>query len=129
MKRIYSIAVLFAALIPNGAYAESKEPEIIEAWECFDNVILQGIPILKTGIYAGMKNGIIVLNELTTYYTSFEIKGIQRRWDFGLTKDGNYDYAITINPDGFAQYYDFSKTKIGTNIKPNVLFYCKRYGN
>ena len=60
----------------------------------------------------------------TTYSTQFEVRGLDRRWDFGLDDDGSYDYMFRIEPDGTGLYYDFSRSADGT-ASPSQTYLCE----
>ena len=60
----------------------------------------------------------------TTHLASFEIAGLNRRWDFGYDEiKESYLYAFVIEPDGTGLYLDFSTSSDGT-AKPRNLFKC-----
>ena len=48
--------------------------------------------------------------------TKYTMDGLRKRWNWGLDDNSNYLYAITLAPDRYASYYDFSMSKDGTAI-------------
>lgn len=90
-----------AALASAGAYAEP-----IEIWECRDVNSMTGELLVTAVVNQGRKTGSIDVAGVT-HHTRFYVDGFERRWDFGLTKDGSYRYAFTIEPNGMAKYYEF----------------------
>ena len=52
---------------------------------------------------------------------SHSVQGIKRRWDFGL---GSV-YAITLDPDGRAAYFDFTGRE-GERINPEQIYQCQK---
>lgn len=59
-----------------------------------------------------------------SYLASFEIAGLNRRWDFGGNESSDgYPYAFVIKPDGTGLYFDFSTSSDGT-AKASDLFRC-----
>jgi hypothetical protein len=59
-----------------------------------------------------------------THQAKYQVKGFDRRWDFGLSDDFTYDYMFLITPDNQGLYYDFSVSKDGT-AKPSQIFVCR----
>ncbi|MDE0511036.1 MAG: hypothetical protein OXI88_04560 [Gammaproteobacteria bacterium] len=56
----------------------------------------------------------------------FRMKGLNRRWDFGLNEDdGGYNYAFIIKPDGAGVYYDFSSITPGKTTKGSQAYQCE----
>ena len=44
----------------------------------------------------------------------YTMDGLRKRWNWELGEDSTYVYAITLAPDLYASYYDFSLSKDGT---------------
>ena len=58
----------------------------------------------------------------TTNFAAFEVRGVNRRWDWNWDEDDEgYQDTLIIEPNGNAAYYDFRDTE---RAKPNVLFKC-----
>ena len=61
----------------------------------------------------------------TTHLASFEIAGLNRRWDFGYNEiRDRYLYAFIVKPDGTGLYYDFSISSDG-KASPRDHFKCR----
>lgn len=57
----------------------------------------------------------------------YGVHGIKRRWDFDLGDDGYYDYAIVMQPNGDASYYDLSGDLEAGETRPASQFFkCKQ---
>ena len=83
-----------------------------EKWKC-DDLELVAYEFTGTATIAGH-----------TERTDFRIDGIERRWNWCLAKDGSYDCAVTISPDGWGRYFNFRGTD-GT-AKPSDSFRCHK---
>jgi len=111
-----------------------------EVWECKDKLDTSGWEniLVRAKMYAGFNKGIINIFGVKQI-TDFDIIGINRRWDFGLSKihnkgmvkiksdsdsqNGLNNLAFIIKPDGDAQYYDFSKS---VTADPSLYLTCRR---
>jgi hypothetical protein len=111
--------VLLTALLLTAGTAHSAA---IEVWECSDIVRPSSEIIAETRVNEGRKTGEIAVAGVT-HKTAFEVAGFERRWDFGLRKDGSYKYAFIITPDGHARYFDFVGSKAA---KPSILMNCRQ---
>ena len=61
----------------------------------------------------------------TTHLASFEVAGLNRRWDFGYDEiRDRYLYAFIVTPDGTGLYYDFSISSDG-KASPRDHFKCR----
>ena len=61
----------------------------------------------------------------TTHLASFEIAGLNRRWDFGYNEiRDRYLYTFIVKPDGTGLYYDFSISSDG-KASPRDHFKCR----
>ena len=56
------------------------------------------------------------------WHASYSVQGTDRRWDFG--PDGSV-YAIVMDPDGKAGYYDFTGRR-GERIHPKQTYQCQQ---
>lgn len=54
------------------------------------------------------------------YPAFYSVKGINRRWDFG----NDFNFSITLKPDGNGAYYDFSDIEAGESTSPEQTFRC-----
>jgi hypothetical protein len=56
----------------------------------------------------------------------YSLDGLEKRWDWGLdSSDFTYDYAITLEPDLTAQYYDFRAAE-GGRAKAKEIYKCSK---
>lgn len=55
----------------------------------------------------------------------YTMDGLQKRWNWELDEDFTYTYAITLAPDRYASYYDFSTSKDGT-AKASDKYKCSK---
>ena len=61
----------------------------------------------------------------TIHNTAYRVAGFNRRWDFGPSNDLTYDYALVIQPDGSAFYYDFSSAESGETVMSSQRYTCE----
>lgn len=95
----------------------------IETWECKEYYAQNWTNILVTAyIEEGRQTGSISVAGVIQG-SSFHIAGFDRRWDFGLLADGTYQYSFFIQPNGDAQYYDFSNQ---SKAKPSNFMRCRQ---
>ncbi|VUX56210.1 exported protein of unknown function [uncultured Woeseiaceae bacterium] len=59
-----------------------------------------------------------------TYQAKYHVQGFDRRWDFGLNAEYEYDLALVISPSGIALYYDFSRAELGETVQHSQTFVC-----
>ena len=112
----------FRLAAENGDDDAAEHLESLETWRCFDLTDINRTNALLT--LSRLENGGEVSVAGTTYSTSFEVGGLNRRWDFGPDDDGNYDYMFRISPDGTGLYYDFSRSTGGT-AKASQTYTCE----
>lgn len=66
----------------------------------------------------------------TIQYTQFELKGLERRWDWCLEDDGSYGCAFVLSTDGLGKYFNFARAMPDADGKrrtePSELFKCAR---
>ena len=55
----------------------------------------------------------------------YRLDGLNKRWDFGLQPNNRYSFAIVLEPDLSARYYDFSLSDDGT-AKASQTYRCKK---
>ncbi|MDE0038008.1 MAG: hypothetical protein OXU77_10705 [Gammaproteobacteria bacterium] len=71
----------------------------------------------------------------TESHTRFEVKGLERRWDWCLQDDGLFGCAFTIDTQGDGAYFNFADAMPDDDgarrTKPSELFKCtrRRVGN
>jgi len=56
--------------------------------------------------------------------TAFHVDGLDRRWDWCLKANGNYDCAFMIAPDGDGRYFKFLPGESET--KPSQFYAGRR---
>jgi hypothetical protein len=93
----------------------------IEIWECKEAYGSWDKILVLATIEDGRQYGEVLVAGVT-HKSQFQIQGFDRRWDFGLAKDGNLKYAFVIAPNGSASYYDFNLSK---ETKPSMLMHCR----
>ena len=123
VERDFNEAVRWYRLAAENGHDDAAELiESLETWRCFDRTDLNRTNVLLT--LTRLENGGEVSVAGTTYSTQFEVRGLDRRWDFGLDDNGSYDYMFRIEPDGTGLYYDFSLSTDGT-AKPSQTYECE----
>lgn len=58
------------------------------------------------------------------YEAQYKAQGLLRRWDWGTDEDGRTPYAVVLQPDDHAIYYDFSSVDPGESKKGDDVFTC-----
>ena len=96
----------------------------VETWECRDYMESgwNNIIVVAT-IDEDRTTGSIEVAG-TTQETIYHVEGFNRRWDFGLKKDGGFSYSFLIKPDGTGLYYDF--TRADTAVKASMVMECRQ---
>ena len=56
---------------------------------------------------------------------TYQMDGLEKRWNWGLDDKFTYNYTITLSPDRYASYYDFSTSKDGT-AKAREKYQCSK---
>ena len=110
------------AILGNGDELKHRQ-RTVETWRCFDNADFNRNHVLFTLIR--LESGGEVSVAGMTHSAGFEVRGLDRRWDFGPDGDGGYDYAVVIQSDGTGLYYDFSRSTDGRG-KPSQFFECEK---
>ncbi len=124
VERDFSDAMRWYRLAAENGDNEAKERlESLETWRCFDESDFNRTNVLLT--LSRLEHGGEVSVAGTTYSTQFEVRGLDRRWDFGLDDDGTFDYMFRIELDGTGLYYDFSRSTDGT-AKPSQRLRCEQ---
>ena len=96
----------------------------VEEWECKDYYGNWNNILVKTTIHKERSTGTIQAAGITQK-AEFHVRGLNRRWNFGLSNDQSYTYnfAFIIKPNGDANYYDFSLKK---ETKPSIYMKCRQ---
>ena len=124
VERDFSQAVRWYRLAAeNGDDDAVERIESLETWRCFDMTDFNRTNVLRTLTHLEHTGEVSVAG--TTYWTAFEVRGLDRRWDFGVGDDGTFDYMFRIEPDGTGLYYDFSRSTDGT-VSPRQTFKCEQ---
>ena len=133
-------AVAFLALVLAAGCAPIESPTPIdssaaglERWKCGD--WFDGCGVFGTKCHVTLTANLETLTGTVSFdgiteHTEFQIRGIERRWDWCLADDDRFDCAFVISPDGRARYYNFA-TNVpdpdgATRAKPTDLFKCTR---
>ncbi len=100
--------------------------ETIESWICQENSYGNWKNILvKADVNEGRTSGTIRVAGVK-HNSRFSIEGFNRRFDFGLNGNFEYDYAFIIKPNGDSLYYDFSRVPSNEITKPSMVLFCKQ---
>lgn len=104
----------------------------IEQWKCGD--YFDGCGFLATNcvtLTASLRNGTgrVRFGEIVED-TTFNIQGLERRWDWCPNYDGYYDCAFVISVEGRGRYFNFASTLPDSDgvrrVKPTDLFKCHK---
>lgn len=119
----FSEAVRWYRLAAENGDEKAKERlESLETWRCFAETDLNRTNVLLTLSRLESAGEVSVAG--TTHTAAFEVRGLDRRWDFVPNDDGSFDYLFRIAPDGTGLYYDFSRSADGT-AKPSQTYQCE----
>ena len=133
-RRILAIAIAGLLAGCTGSFPtapttpESRESEGIEKWGCGDysDGCWLNCPVNLTADFH-IGTGTVEIAD-TVQYTRFELKGLERRWDWCLEADGSYGCAFVLAADGVGRYYDFTSVMPDSDgarrTKPADLFKC-----
>lgn len=117
MKKVISLAFLAGFNYSFSAVAEENEKVI---WSCKQSYGKENILWL---VEWGEKSYIKVFDE--RILAKYKMDGLEKRWNWGSEEGFTYTYAITLGPDRYASYYDFSTSKDGTAI-PSEKYKCSK---
>ena len=108
-------------------HAEASDMlDSIEIWRCFEPYDRGKTTLLTLTRLTQLEGLGQVSSAGVTHSAAFRVGGLDLRWNFGLdAKDGSYDYALVIQPDGSGLYYDFSRSTDGT-ATPSQTFQCEQ---
>jgi len=108
-RQITARFIILAAIIPMtlaaAALAEEKEKTRV-IWSCGELFTKERIVWL---VEDGERSYVKVFNERIN--ARYKLDGIDKRWDFGLNKNNEFEYAIVLRPDKSASYYNFRASK------------------
>lgn len=114
MKRILFTLLFMAVSLASVAEDASKK----KIWSC--SVMYTSENVLWL-VEWGDKSYVKVFDERIP--AEYRMKGLDKRWNWGLNSNNTFDYAITMSPDKNASYYDFSASKDGT-AQPRETYRC-----
>ncbi len=115
MKRLLMIALL-GLVISSPAKAEPKKT----IWSCKEPYTQGNILWL---VEWGDKSYVKVFDERLA--ARYSLRGLKKRWDWGLASDGSYNVAIELKPGLTASYFDVSTSKDGT-ASPSATYNCAK---
>ena len=107
------------ALLATSAVAHANP---IESWECKDLLERSSSVLVTATVESGRDKGTISVSGVK-HATVFRVAGFNRRWDFGKSPGGSYQYAFIIEPNGDAKYYEFNSD---STAKPRNLMRCRQ---
>lgn len=117
---IFSRAIETKTMAVDPAYCEQSTKKKKVIWSCSETKLSK--PVLWL-VDWGYKSYIKVGDDRLP--ADYSLRGLQRRWNWGLAEDAGFNYAILLKPSGRAIYYDFSLSDDGT-AKVKDVFYCKK---
>ena len=119
-----------ASSYPTAPTIPDNETEGLERWGCgdyFDGCWFN-CPVKLTADFR-VSIGTVEIAD-TVKSTRFELKGLERRWDWCMADDGRFDCAFVLGTDGIGNYYDFTGVMPDSDgairTKPTDLFKCTR---
>lgn len=106
------------------------EAKFAETWWCTD-YFQKDKYVLTAVVYKGLSSaqqkGKVWISDVDVdpdFEMIYELDGINRRWNWGLSGNGVYDYSFIIKPDGTGLYYNFRHKD--TNVEASEVFRCHR---
>lgn len=124
MCHLSQVTVLFLACVVGAGPAEASELGK-KIWGChpgaYHNTHSEDLLWL---VNAGQDSYIKFYEE--RFPARYQLKGLNRRWDWDTSPDFTYNYAVILEPDGLAKYYDFSRAEPGETVKAAQYFRCKQ---
>jgi hypothetical protein len=94
----------------------------VESWECKDLLERSSSVLVTATVESGRDKGTISVSGIK-HTTAFRVAGFNRRWDFGRSPGGGYQYAFIIEPNGDGQYYEFNSD---STAKPRNFMRCRQ---
>jgi hypothetical protein len=106
---------------------ELKGAKVLATWNCSvflsDEILVVAIQFRFKD--EGYDRGAIKVAG-TIHYGLYSVEGFDRRINFGMNKEQNYDYAFVIKPNGAGAYYDFSRISAGEVVQPDAIYQCEQ---
>jgi len=101
----------------------AAKAHVIETWECKE----ARDPSWRVVVYADVldkKDSGRIRVAGIVHNAYFRVQGFNRRWDFGESMDGTFDYAFLIKPTGEGTYYEFRDSVPGQSVEPTHILNC-----
>ncbi|MCY4314425.1 MAG: hypothetical protein OXD44_12200 [Gammaproteobacteria bacterium] len=119
---IFAIALISGcANLTYQPHPETHDLYHSETWNCSDR-FKQTVGYVFTASADTSKGiGTIAIPGLPDQDTHFVVEGLDRRWDWTLSENNGYKYALVISPAGSGRYYHFLENK---TAKPRALYSC-----
>lgn len=111
---------LFVTLLSTSAYAETFNCQNGLYWSDSGEIVI--VATINEDGYTGK-----IKVAGTTQSTSYEVVGVNRRWDWP-TKGQKYLYAFVIKPDNGAYFLDFTMADENGISKATQFFNCRPAG-
>jgi hypothetical protein len=105
--------------------AFNVQAQVTERWICKDAYTSAWTTIVTAEVLESKFSGLVMVAG-TEHEARYQVKGFNRRWDFGLTDDDTYDYAFILKPNGDGIYYDFSSAAAGEVVQPSQFLTCQQ---
>ena len=128
-RELENAATALQALLKEQAGAGEAAPDVTvgrQTWTCHSlqdelrREVYGENPETTLTLTAAGNTGTVYVSSVR-WPASHSVQGIKRRWDFG---PGSV-YAITLNPDGRAAYFDFTGRE-GERINPEQIYQCQK---
>lgn len=108
--------------LDNSNYSE-EEYGPFETWLCSDYISGRRV-IVEVGRFEppnfSEKGFILYDNTSSGELTSYQRRGVNRRWDWGP----NAEYTFILKPDGTGLFYDFTNQSTNESIRASNVFKC-----
>lgn len=114
------VLMFFTIFLAVGAQAK-----VTERWICKDANSASWTTIVTADVLELKYSGVVKVAGVE-HQAQYQVKGFNRRWDFGLTKNDTFDYALVIKPNGEGSYIDFSLAVAGETVKPSQFLTCQQ---
>lgn len=125
LRLVVCVALMGACIL---VQTQESNGTTIEKWRCFDRSDYDKkttLVKLTRVTEDGEKSGFGEVSVAGVIHKAlFQVKGFNRRWDFGKEPTGSYSYAFVIFPDGNGAYYDFSDVEYSGKTKAGQFFNC-----
>ena len=113
--------VVTALLLIASAVARANT---VEVWECRDLNDRSGPVLVTATVDSGREKGSIAVAGVK-HETQFRVAGFNRRWNFGKSPNGMFQYSFVIEPNGIGNYVEFNNESKAT---PRNFMRCRQAG-